>query len=188
MSVVQSWLLSHSGSNRTAREIYVPIVASARQTIFYAAWGIPDTREGRFEMLALHVAVVMLRVGRAGEDGANLARAVAETFIADMDDNMREIGIGDLAVPRKIKKAGAALYDRHRDYGTALAGGDHTALAGAIGAAFSAAGALEGLDQARLTDYTERLWGALCITPDADCLAGQLPLPWPADPAASPLG
>ncbi len=185
MSLIQNWFVSSGIPSRTAGEIYGSIVASARQSTFYAAWGVPDQREGRFEMLALHAGLVMLRIARAEPTGVALSRAIGEAFVVDMDDNMREIGIGDLAVPRKVKKAAAALFDRHRDYGAALDAGDSEALTAAIRAALTGAGAADGLDSAALAGYTERLWGALCVTADADCLTGALPLPYPAAPNAS---
>ena len=175
-----NWLPRKSDLNRNAAKIYGSIVASARQETFFAAWGVPDTVEGRFEMLALQVAVVMRRLGRAGAAGTELSRAVAESFMTDLDDNMREIGVGDLAVPRKIKKAAAALYDRHRDYGAALATADSAALSAAIQSAVAGGPVGAALDHAALARYTERLSGALAVTSDAECLAGTLPLPWPA--------
>ena len=176
---MRSWLTGRTYT-RIAASIYGSIVASARQSTFYAAWGVPDQREGRFEMLALHIALVMKRIARAEPNGAALSRAISEAFVVDMDDNMREIGIGDLAVPRKVKKAAAALFDRHRDYGAALDAGDSTALAAAISAALAGAGATDKLDSTSLSGYTERLWGALRVTSDQDCVAGTLPLPYPA--------
>jgi cytochrome b pre-mRNA-processing protein 3 len=102
-----------------------------------------------------------------------------------MDDNMREIGIGDLAVPRKIKKAGAALFDRHRDYGAALEVRDTGALTAALTTALPVNDTMPPsgklLDSSALCAYTERLWGALQVVSDADCLAGRLPLPFPPD-------
>ena len=135
-------------------------------------------------MLALHVALVMRRLGRISPGGTELSRALAETFITDMDDNMREIGIGDLAVPKKIKRAAAALYDRHRDYGAAMAAGaDETGLSMVVATAFaggsSTVDAAPGLDKGALAHYMQRLDGALAVTSDTDCLAGKLPLPWP---------
>jgi cytochrome b pre-mRNA-processing protein 3 len=183
--LAKTLLTPRTHTSRTAGEIYGSIVASARQKTFYAAWGIPDTREGRFEMLALHMALVMRRLGRAEPSGATLSRALAEAFITDMDDNMREIGIGDLAVPRKIKKAGAALFDRHRDYGAALEVRDTGALTAALTTALPVNDTMPPsgklLDSSALCAYTERLWGALQVVSDADCLAGRLPLPFPPD-------
>ncbi len=178
-----NWLSRKSEHTRVAGKIYGSIVASARQPAFYAAWGVPDTREGRFEMLALHVALVMHRFTRAGAAGSALGRRVGELFMTDMDDNMREIGIGDLAVPKKVKRAAAALFDRHRDYGAALTpGAPPDALASVIEAAFAETGrpsASMPLHTRALSHYMERLSGALAVTSDADCLDGRLPLPWP---------
>jgi cytochrome b pre-mRNA-processing protein 3 len=179
-----NWLNRKTDHTRIAGVIYGSIVASARQTPFYASWGVPDTREGRFEMLALHVALVMHRLGRIGASGADLGRSLGEVFMTDMDDNMREIGISDLKVPQKVKRAAAALFDRHRDYGVALgsATASTEALKIAVDAAFAPAGGLASgvLDSSAISRYMERLHGALAVTSDADCLAGALPLPWPA--------
>jgi cytochrome b pre-mRNA-processing protein 3 len=173
--------LRDNPTTRTAREIYGSIVTSARQRTFYADWKVPDTPEGRFELLVIHMALVMQRLGRAGASGPDLSRALAEAFVIDIDDNMREIGIGDLAVPRKVKRAAAALYDRHTDIGAALASGDSAAVAAIVDAAAATLGdAAVGLDRASLVRYIERLGGALAVTGDEDCLAGRLPLPWPA--------
>ncbi len=178
-----NWLNRKSDTTRIAGKIYGSIVASARQPTFYASWGVPDTREGRFEMLALHVALVMHRLGRAGASGADLGRSLGEVFMTDMDDNMREIGISDLTVPKKVKRAAAALYDRHRDYGAALGSATPSTegLKTAIEAAFGpVVGSVAGaLDSSAIAHYMERLHGGLAVTSDADCLAGTLPLPWP---------
>ena len=179
-----NWLTRRSVYSRTAGRIYGSIVASGRQPEFYASWGVPDTREGRFEMIALHVALVMQRLAAIEPDGSDYARQVAETFMTDMDDNMREIGIGDLAVPKKIKRAAAALYDRHRDYGAAMqAGASEAALVPVIAAAFDGsgpdAGPANGLNSEALANYMHRLQRLLAGTSNDDCLAARLPLPMP---------
>lgn len=179
-----NWLTRRSVHSRTAGVIYGSIVASARQQEFYAEWGVPDTQEGRFEMIALHVALVMHRLAMVQPDGTEIARQIAETFITDMDDNMREIGIGDLVVPKKIKRAAAALYDRHRDYAAAMApGAPESALPLALAAAFGGAGAEKArhpaLDTVALANYMHRLKGGLAVATGDDCLAARLPLPWP---------
>jgi cytochrome b pre-mRNA-processing protein 3 len=115
------WLTSKSPGRNAAETLYGEIVSAARAPEFYRDLGVPDTVEGRFEMVALHLVLVMHRLGQEGPSGANLARHLNETCITDLDDNMREIGIGDLSVPRKVKKAAAALFDRHRDLLTAIA-------------------------------------------------------------------
>lgn len=94
--------------------LYASIVAAARQRRLYSEWRVPDSTEGRFEMMAAHMAVTLHILAGIGPEGAARARSLNEVFIEDMDDNMREIGVGDLTVPRKIKKAAAAVFDRFR--------------------------------------------------------------------------
>lgn len=112
-----------------ASEIYGRVVAQARRREFYEGLGVPDTPEGRLEAIVAHLVLVIRRLRRDGEAGNRLARAMAEAFVTDMDDCMREMGVGDLTVPRKVKKAAGALWDRAHAYGPALDGGEHEALA-----------------------------------------------------------
>lgn len=122
-----NWLKERQTRSRTAQQLYGAIVAQARQPTFYTSLGVPDTARGRFELIALHVVLVLHRLQAEGAATADLARALGETFVVDMDDNMREMSFSDLAVPREIKKAAAALFDRHTlvaDAATAAPGGE----------------------------------------------------------------
>jgi cytochrome b pre-mRNA-processing protein 3 len=105
-------------SQRKAGELYGAIVTQARRPEFYADLGVPDTPTGRYEMVVLHLVLVLERLkdGDAGE----FARDVVEAFVADMDDSLRELGTGDLAVPRKVRRAAAGLYERLEGYRAAL--------------------------------------------------------------------
>lgn len=115
-----------------ASEIYGNVVAQARSVPFYAALGVPDTPEGRIELIMLHLVLVLRRLGRDGDAAAPLARAVTEAFVVDMDDSMREMGVGDMMVAKRVKKAAAGLFDRLDAYGGALAAADRERLAGSI--------------------------------------------------------
>jgi cytochrome b pre-mRNA-processing protein 3 len=115
-----NWFKERQNRARTARDLYGSIVAQARQPAFYAEMGVPDVARGRFEVIVLHTALVMRRLQRAGDPWASLARTLAEVFVTDMDDNMRELTFSDLAVPREVKKVAAALYDRHAALGRHL--------------------------------------------------------------------
>src|SRR5262245_41598256 len=99
-----------------ARSLYGSIVTQARPRGLYTHCGVPDTPEGRFEMIALHLVVVLERLGQEGEAGQRLARALTETFAVDIDDNLREMSVGDLAVPRHVKRAVGALHECHTAY------------------------------------------------------------------------
>lgn len=113
------WLRGRARTRRIGRVLYDSIVAQARVEAFYRALRVPDTMEGRFELIVLHMHLVLERLRREGEPGAALSRAVIESFVSDMDDNMREMGVGDLSVPRRVKRTAAALFERSRSYAAA---------------------------------------------------------------------
>ena len=116
------WLFSTRKDSLSSKgsEIYGGLVALARAEPFYAVHGVPDTPEGRLELIILHLVLAVRRLNRDGDPGNLKARAVMEAFVIDMDDCLREMGVGDIMVAKKVKKAAGALYDRIRDYGAAL--------------------------------------------------------------------
>jgi cytochrome b pre-mRNA-processing protein 3 len=118
---------------RTAARIYEQVVEAARLPALFQTDGAPDTMEGRFGVLVLHLFPVLERLARAGTEGEALARATFEAFVTDIDDNMREVGLADTTVPRKVKRAAIAYYDRRSEYRAALLAGDTTLLARSIG-------------------------------------------------------
>jgi cytochrome b pre-mRNA-processing protein 3 len=107
-----------------AEAVYAKIVAAARQPAFYVELGVPDTVDGRFDMIALH-AFLVLRALRA-EPAAAFAQAVFDTMFADMDRNLREMGAGDLGVGRRVKLMAKAFYGRIAAYEGGLAADDAT--------------------------------------------------------------
>lgn len=114
-----------------AAPLYDAAVRQARDPAFFRAGRVPDTVEGRFEVIALHVYLLVRRL--SGEDGdAALSQAVFDAFFKDMDAALREIGVGDLVVGKKIKKMGEAFYGRAKAYGDALDAGDDAALGEAL--------------------------------------------------------
>jgi cytochrome b pre-mRNA-processing protein 3 len=114
---------------RTATEIYGRLVTLARSPGYYSHLGVSDTPEGRLEVVLAHVVLMLLRLRGEAEPEHQLARAIAESFVTDVDDCMREMGVSDIKVPQKVKKAAAALYDRMHDYGAALATCEDATLA-----------------------------------------------------------
>ena len=160
-----------------ARSLYGSIVTQARSRGFYAHWGVPDTAEGRFEMIVLHLVMVLHRLGREGQAGQRLARALTEAFAVDLDDNLRELTVGDLAVPRHVKRAVGALHERHVSYGTALAASDDGPLTAALHARLEAVGAGAGLEAGRICAYIRQVSHRLDLLPGAEVLAGRIA--WP---------
>ncbi len=115
---------------RTIETIYGMIVAQTREPAFYERFGVPDTVSGRFDLLLLHMWLVLRRLRREGPPDP-LSQALFDRFCEDMDGNLREMAVGDLAVPKRMRKFGEAFYGRMAAYDAALdAGGD--ALAQAI--------------------------------------------------------
>lgn len=121
-----------SGRRKTIERLYGAIVAQAREPVFYRDLGVPDTVEGRFDFLVLHMHLVSERLAAAGEAGVLLGQELLDRFFEDMDASLREIGIGDLSVPKKMRTLAEAYLGRSASYGPAIAGGDETALAAAI--------------------------------------------------------
>ncbi len=106
-----------------AERLYHAVVGQARQPDFYLNCGVPDTVDGRFDMIALHAFVVMRRLGGTGEDNDRLAQAMFDEMFADMDRNLREMGAGDLSMGRKIKQLVEVFYGRIRAYDEGLGEG-----------------------------------------------------------------
>lgn len=114
-----AWLASRP-IRAKAEELYGAVVTVARTPGYYSAFCVPDTTRGRFEMITLVLFLVLERTKRA-PGGMDLSRAGIEAFITDMDDCMREMGVGDLTVPKKVKRAAATFYERAKHYREALA-------------------------------------------------------------------
>ena len=107
-----------------AGAVYQGIVAQARQPAFYAEHGVPDSLDGRFELLALHAFLVLRRLRLGGEQAAGLAQALVDGLILDMDRNLREMGAGDLGVGKRVKTMARGFYGRIAAYEAGLDGGD----------------------------------------------------------------
>lgn len=113
-----------------ARLIYDALLAQARQPVFYTGLGVPDTTDGRFDMIALHAFIVMR--GGAGMN-TRLSQYLFDTIFRDFDRACREMGIGDLSVPRHMKRMMKAFKGRCYAYNGAANGGlDDPELMGAV--------------------------------------------------------
>jgi cytochrome b pre-mRNA-processing protein 3 len=124
-------LFRRNGRAGTIRALYGAIVAQARRPAFYRVYGVPDTVDGRFDMIVLHVALFFRRV-RAEEQVSTLGQLVFDAFCRDMDHNLREMGVSDVRIPHRMRELGAAYYGRAASYDRALAADDHQVLVGAL--------------------------------------------------------
>src|SRR5215469_3534270 len=160
--------------SRTAvQKLYGAIVAAARNPAFYTKWGVPDTLDGRFELIALHAFLAIRRLKQSG-DNAAFAQTLFDTMFADLDRNLREMGVGDLSVGRQVKTMAKAFYGRVVAYERGLAGTDDLDDAlrrNLYGTSSPTAAQIEAA-----AAYVRRQAQALDATPVDQLLAGGFPL------------
>ena len=125
-----SRLFGRSRDQETAAHLYSALVERARAPVFYSAYGVADTVDGRFDMIALHAFLVMHRL--KDEKGmGNLSQALFDFMFGDMDRSLREMGVGDLGVGKRVKEMVTAFYGRVDAYQNGLSNGPE-ALAEAL--------------------------------------------------------
>jgi cytochrome b pre-mRNA-processing protein 3 len=121
-------LFRRNRRNDSIDRLYGAIVAQARLPVFYAGYNVPDSVEGRLDMIMLHTVLLLGRVNGEGELLNALGQAVFDRFCQDMDDNLREMGVGDLAVPKQMQRIAGAFYGRAKAYQAAMAASDPAVL------------------------------------------------------------
>ena len=116
------------------RRLYASAVQQARSPALYAAMGAPDTVEGRFELYTLHVALLLRRLKGQGDQAAETAQGLFDAYVQALDDALREMGVGDISVGKKMRRLGEAFYGRVKNYDEACAAlPDAAPLAAIIG-------------------------------------------------------
>lgn len=137
-----------------AYALYNALVAQARSPGLYLHAGVPDTVEGRYEMVMLHAFLLLRRLKPLGEPARELGQRVFDVLFDDMDQTLREMGVGDLSVGKKIKGLAAAFYGRIAAYDEGLAAADGSVLEQALTRnVFAAAAVPRPADVAALADY-----------------------------------
>ncbi|MFT3986213.1 ubiquinol-cytochrome C chaperone family protein [Aestuariivirga sp.] len=157
-----------------ARRLYAPIVAAARHPVFYADWGAPDTVDGRFDLLVLHLYLVLERLKGGNEE---LRQALVDEFFADMDRSLREMGVGDLSVGKKVRKMAESVYGRINAYETAQSEG-HDAFVAALARNVFPDGTPAGAAE-RLAGYAGQVQMELQAQSVESLMAGTLSIPEP---------
>jgi cytochrome b pre-mRNA-processing protein 3 len=125
-------LLRRGRHERTGYVLYGQAVAAARDAALYSELGVPDTLDGRFDMVGLYTSLVIRRLRGMAEPGPAVAQALFDAMFSDMDINLREMGVGDLSVGRKVREMWEAFHGRAFSYEAALAAADAPALADAL--------------------------------------------------------
>jgi cytochrome b pre-mRNA-processing protein 3 len=174
--------------DRKIHVLYGMIVAQARASAFYTDYGIPDTLEGRFELIVLHLVLVLRGLGRdftntrpfgGRRRSEPLGQLLFDAFCRDLDANLREMGVGDMAVPRRMRRFGEAFYGRQAAYQAALEAFDQRPLENALARNIFETDSV-GPEVIRLANYT-RAAAAQLKAVDVDTLvSSEMVLPDPA--------
>ena len=112
--------------------LYGMIVAQARSPAFYLGYGVPDTVAGRLDMIVLHLVLLLRQLTKAQGAVPPIGQQLFDRFCQDIDDNFREMGVGDLAVPKEMQRVAEAFYGRAKAYESALADDSAAALEAAV--------------------------------------------------------
>ena len=169
-------MFRRSSRKHSIRALYGAIVAQARSATFYADYGVPDTVEGRFDLIVLHLVLVLRRLSRADGAGRGLGQELFDAFCRDLEGNLREMGVGDLAVPKKMQKFGEAFYGRQAVYLAALAAPEERDFEKALARnIFQVANIDEGV--ARLAHYARAALRELEDQAEGDLLRGDVVFP-----------
>ena len=165
-----------------AERLHDALIDRIRQPVFYTAFGVPDTFEGRFDLLVLHVGLALRRLRDLGPDGRKIGQHLVDIMFARFDVAMRELGVSDVGVPKRMKRLAEAFKGRTAAYDDALGRGDVAALAAAV-ARNVLGGARDGGPLAR---YASTVMAALDGQSLAALRDGVPDLPAPQDTERSP--
>lgn len=130
------WFAGRAARKEAAEKIYDAIVAQSRNPAFYLRCGVPDTLSGRFDMLVIHMFVVLQILKLGGREGQLLAQEIVEAFIREMDTMVRDLGVSDRNVPKEVRKIAQLFYGQLLAYSTALQRGDTKGLANEVWKSF----------------------------------------------------
>jgi cytochrome b pre-mRNA-processing protein 3 len=160
---------------RKIDDLYGAIVAQARVADFYIGYGVPDTVDGRFDLIVLHLVLVLARLEREGR--GRVGQALFDVFCADLDGNLREMGVGDLTVPKRMRRFGEAFYGRQAAYLAALADPSPKALEKAL--ARNIFGAESAAGAGRMARYARAVLARLDEQEEDALLRGAVVFPQP---------
>lgn len=162
--------------------LYGVIVAQARTPALYTDLGVPDTVEGRFEMVVAHMALVLRRLWREDEASKAVGQAVFDVYGKEMDDALRALGVKDTSVGKRMRFLTEAYYGRAKGYDAALEAGDREALAATLGrTVYGGSGTMAA---PALAAYMLAADEALAAAPAERVIAGDIAWPAVAAPAA----
>ena len=172
MVAVLRALFGRRADRAAVQSAYAAIVARARAPAFFTDWGVPDTLDGRFEVLALHAFLVLHRLKLEHAATAAFAQALFDTMFADMDRALREMGASDLGVGKRVKEMAMAFYGRVAAYEKGL--GDEEVLLAGLRRNLYGTAVPESAQLAAVAVYVRRQAKALAEQPVETLLAGRI--------------
>ncbi|MAN80898.1 MAG: hypothetical protein CMM77_04550 [Rhodospirillaceae bacterium] len=165
-------LFKRSSGIQAARSLYGDVVRQARQPVFYGAGGVADTEDGRYDLILLHMFLILERLNRVSPEPVKLKQDLFDVLFEDLDLNLREMGFGDEGVRRRIQKMVEGFYGRMTAYRDGLAGGEG-ALEAALRRNLYRNTTPNDDAVVRLADYVRAQTAALAALDDAGILTGQ---------------
>lgn len=165
-------------SRDAEHKVYCEIVAQARQPVFYTDFLVPDTIDGRFDLIVAHAVLFFRRLRGEGREVSEFSQEVFDLFFQDMDASLREMGVSDTRVPKKVKVMGEAFYGRADAYIPAIEDKDAAQLSEALGRNIFTDNP-EPLAQTRLAQYMLQAASDLEAQPVKDLLKGEVRWPDP---------
>jgi cytochrome b pre-mRNA-processing protein 3 len=163
--------------------LYGAVVAQSRRPGFYRDWGVPDTPMGRFEMIVLHAFLLMHRLRDDGNAG-DLTQELFDLMFADVDQNLRQMGVGDLSVGPRVKRLAQGFYGRVRAYQAGLESAEAAALPRALARNLYGGAAADAAHPEAVAGYMRRAAATLAGQSFDELRTGRVvfgPLPAPAD-------
>lgn len=121
---MMNWIRERRERRELACQLLDVLIEQARHPVFYARYGVPDTMLGRYEMVCLHAYLLLRRLKRTGGQGPRVAQTLHDRIFDDFDIALREVGIGDMGIGKRIKKLARNLHGRILAYESGLAAGD----------------------------------------------------------------
>ncbi len=125
-------LLGRGRHERAGFALYTAAVGAARDPVFYERLGVPDTLDGRFDLVGLYTVLLIRRLRATPPPGGDVAQAVFDAMFSDMDINLRELGVGDMTVSKRVRAMWEAFHGRATAYDPPLAAGDMAAMEAAV--------------------------------------------------------
>jgi cytochrome b pre-mRNA-processing protein 3 len=177
LAVVASGAVFYSSGRDPSREAvdraYCRVVEQARQAVFFIDYRVPDTLDGRFELICLHAFLYLHRLKDDRPQASRFCQSLFDTMFADFDRSLREMGVGDLSVGPHVKRMSRAFYGRIIAYEAGLAGDDSTLTAALARNVFGTTSVPQSAVGA-MAAYVRDAVGGLRSQPADDLLAGHV--------------